>query len=369
MDPIPYIDLSKQNQPIKEELMAAISDVLDNNAFILGPEVEAFEEDFASYSGSKHAIAVNSGTSALHIGMLLLGVGPGDEVITTPFTFAATAWAISYVGAKPVFVDIEEDSFNMDPRKIEAAITEKTKAICAVHLYGYPCDMDPILAICEKHNIRLIEDAAQAHGARYKGTPVGTLGQGGAFSFYPPKNLGACGEGGALITDDDDLANRARMLRNQGSVKRYFHDEVGYNYRMNGIQGAVLRIKLKHLDKWNAQRKDATLFYNELLKDTPMKLPIENSQIDSAYHLYTVATSKREALCEYLQQEEIGFSRHYPLPLHLQPCYRELGYKKGCFPIAERLAEEILNLPLFPGMTKDQSERVASVVCAFFKEN
>lgn len=364
---VPYIDLKGQNDPIKNELMAALEEVLDRGVFTLGPDVEVFEQEFAQYTGSKHAVALNNGTSALHIALLVLGIGPGDEVITTPFTFAASAWAVSYVGATPVFVDIDPDTYNLDPKLVKDAITENTKAIIPVHLYGHPCDMDPLIDICDKHEIFLVEDAAQAQGSKYKCQHVGTFGEIGTFSFYPTKNLGACGEAGAIITDDDDLAAHAKRLRNHGSTKRYYHEEVGYNYRMCAMQGAILRIKLKYLDKWNLQRQKIAMDYNLMLANLPnLKLLSEAIWAESTYHLYSVATPDRAELSEYLKANEIGFSMHYPLPLHLQPCYKYLKIKEGSLPVAEKAAQEILNLPFFVGMTKGQIERVGEVVQNFF---
>ena len=366
---IPYFDLSRQNALLKQDMLTAVERVIDNNTYILGPEVESFEERFSKYLGSQYVIGVNSGTSALHLATKLLNINPGDEIITTPFTFAATAWAISYVGAKPVFVDIEDTYFNMNPDNIEAAITDKTKAIIAVHLYGHPCEMDPIMDICEKYGLYLIEDASQAHGARYKGQSVGTLGNIGTFSFYPPKNLGACGEAGALVTDEEAIAYRARNLRNHGSSQRYIYDEVGHNYRMDGIQAALLNVKLAELEEWNDQRKHAVCLYNHHLSSCEyIHTPEEAPWAESAYHLYTIATSYRNELNEFLAKEGIGTAIHYPLPLHLQPCYDFLGYENEDFPVAEKMSDEVLSLPLFPGITEDEIEHVSNTVIEFFKK-
>lgn len=370
-DPIPYLDLRPQHDSIKKEILAAIEQAIDSSNFVLGPEVEAFEKEFSTYSGSKYTVALDSGTAAMHLALAVLNLQPGDEVITTPFTFAATAWAISYVGAKPVFVDIEESTFNIDPYKIEDAITNRTKLILPVHLYGHPCDMDPIVDLCDHYKLYLVEDAAQAHGARYKGQAVGTFGNATGYSFYPTKNLGACGEAGALTTDDIDIANRARSLRSHGSTKRYYHDEVGYNYRMDAFQAIVLRLKLKKLHEWTLNRLQTVTYYNQLLS-TPflnnfIQLPTEAPWAESAYHLYTITTPHRDQLAQYLQKHNIGFSNHYPLPLHLQPCYKSLGGKIGDFPIAERIANQVINIPLFPGITKKQVEVVAEAIHDFFK--
>ncbi|MBM3837557.1 MAG: DegT/DnrJ/EryC1/StrS family aminotransferase [Verrucomicrobia bacterium] len=366
-DAIPYLDLSAQMRPLREEIDAAIARVLDQNAFCLGPEVVQFEQDFARFCGASHAIALNSGTSALHIAMILSNIGAGDEVITTPFTFAATSWAISYVGARPVYVDIDDATFNLDPGRVEKAITPRTKAILPVHLYGHPCDLDPLLQICRKHNLKLIEDAAQAHGATYRGKTVGIFGSLAAFSFYPAKNLGACGEGGALVTDDPTLAARARSLRDHGSTARYFHDEVGFNYRMEGIQGAVLGVKLKHLARWNAARRRIAHCYHESLSGTPLKLPREAGYAQSVYHLYAIRHPRRDDLKKHLEANRTGYSLHYPLPLHLQKCYAALGHKAGDFPAAEKAARECLCLPIYPELTEAQVERVAAVIREFFK--
>src|SRR5262245_60760251 len=260
--PVPYLDLPAQMRGIRKEVDAAIARTLDNCSFCLGPDVADFEKDFARFCGADHCLGFNSGTSALHVAMLLLNVGPGDEVITTPFTFVATSWAISYVGAKPVYVDIDDATFNVNPKLVESAITSRTKAIMPVHLYGHPADLDSLHTICRKHNLPLVEDAAQAHGAKYRGKTVGTFGAMSCFSFYPGKNLGAYGEGGSLVTDSADFAARARSLRDHGSTRRYYHDEIGFNYRMEGIQGAVLGVKLKYLDNWTRERRRVARRYH-----------------------------------------------------------------------------------------------------------
>src|SRR3984957_3790710 len=365
--PIPYLDLPAQLRPLPKELDAVIAKTLDNCSFCLGPDVVQFEKDFAKFCGAQHCVAFNSGTSALHIALMLLGVGPGDEVISTPMTFVATSWAISYVGAKPVYVDIDDATFNLDPKLIEKAITPKTKAIMQVHLYGHPFDTCPILAIGKKHNLPVVEDAAQAHGAKYKGKTIGTFGAISCFSFYPGKNLGACGEGGALVTNDDAFAARARSLREHGSTQRYYHDEVGFNYRMEGIQGAVLGVKLKHLNAWTKGRRHVAKRYHELLADTPLQLPLEADWAESVYHLYVVRHPRRDDLKKHLEANGVGCALHYPLPLHLQKCYASLGYHAGDFPVAERAARECLSLPIYPELTDDQIQRVAAVIRDFFK--
>jgi dTDP-4-amino-4,6-dideoxygalactose transaminase len=366
-DKILYLDLPAQIRGIRKDLDAAIARTLDNCSFCLGPDVAQFEKDFAKYIGAEHCVGFNSGTSALHVAMLLLGVGPGDEVITTPFTFIATSWAISYVGAKPVYVDIDDATFNLDPKLIEKAITPRTKAIMPVHLYGHPVDLDPILATCKKHKLPLVEDAAQAHGAKYKGKSVGTFGDISCFSFYPGKNLGACGEGGALLTNNPAFATRARSLREHGSTVRYHHDEVGYNYRMEGFQGAILGVKLKHLAKWIAERRRVAKRYTELLADTPLQLPREAPYAESAWHLYVVRHPRRDELKKHLEANGIGCALHYPVPLHLQKVYARLGHKSGDFPVTEKAAHECLSLPTYPELTDAQIQRVAGVIREFFK--
>jgi dTDP-4-amino-4,6-dideoxygalactose transaminase len=368
MNQIPYLDLPAQIRGIRKDLDAALARTLDNCSFCLGPDVAQFEKDFARYIGAEHCIGFNSGTSALHVALLLLGVGPGDEVITTPFTFVATSWAISYVGAKPVYVDIDDATFNLDPQFIERAITPRTKAVLPVHLYGHPFDLDPILAICRKQKLPLVEDTAQAHGAKYKGKIVGAFGDISCFSFYPGKNLGACGEGGALITNSAAFDKRARSLREHGSTVRYYHDEVGYNYRMEGIQGAVLGVKLKHLARWTAERRRVAHRYHELLADTPLQLPREAGYAESAYHLYVVRHPRRDDLKKHLEANGVGCALHYPLPLHLQKCYAHLGHKPGDFPVAEKAARECLSLPIFPELTDAQIQRVVEVIKDFFRK-
>ena len=365
---VPYLDLAAQLRPIRKDIDAAIARTLDNCSFCLGPDVAQFEKDFAQFCGAQHCLAMNSGTSALHIALLLLGVGPGDEVITTPYTFVATSWAISYVGAKPVYVDIDDATFNLDPALVERAITPRTKAILPVHLYGHPCDMDALLAIGKKHNLPLVEDACQAHGAKYKGKTVGTLGAISAFSFYPAKNLGAAGEAGALVTNDPAFAARARSLREHGSTKRYHHDEVGFNYRMEGMQGAVLGVKLKHLAAWQAGRRRVAARYAELLAGTPLRLPQQAGYAESAWHLYTVRHPRRDELKKFLDENGIGNAVHYPMPLHLQKCYTSLGYQPGAFPEAERASREVLSLPMFAELTNAQLQRVAAAVKEFFRK-
>ena len=362
---VPYFDLPAHLKTLRPELDAAIGRCLDSGAFCLGPEVKQFEAEFAAFCGAGHCVAMNSGTSALHIAMRLLDLGPGDEVITTPFTFIATSWAIVYTGARPVFVDVEEGTLNLDPGLVERAITPRTRAVLPVHLYGHPCDLAPLLEIAGRRNLAVIEDAAQAHGARYRGNPVGTFGQMSAFSFYPTKNLGACGEGGAVVTNRADLAVRARSLREHGSSARYMHDEVGYNYRMEGIQGAVLRAKLPRLAAWNQARRRIAHRYHDLLRDTPLTLPRESPQAESVYHLYTIRHPGRDRLKAHLEARGIGSAVHYPHPLHLQKCFAHLGYQAGAFPRAEQAARECLSLPMYPDLTDEQVAYVAAAIHEF----
>lgn len=365
-DPIPYLDLPAQLRAIRPELDQAIARTLDRCSFCLGPDTAQFEKDFAAYIGTPFALGFNSGTSALHVALLLLNIGPGDEVITTPYTFVATSWAISYVGATPVYVDVEDGTMNLDPRLVEQAITPRTKCILPVHLYGHPFDLDPILAIARKHGLPVVEDAAQAHGATYKGRMAGTFGDISCFSFYPGKNLGACGEGGALLTHNPAYEKRARALREHGSTVRYYHDEVGFNYRMEGLQGAVLGVKLKYLAQWTAERRRVARTYNQLLAGTPLQLPVEADYAASAWHLYVVRHPQRDELKQHLDRHGVGCAFHYPLPLHLQKCYASLGYRPGAFPVAEKAARECLSLPIYPELTMAQIERVAAVVRDFF---
>lgn len=355
---VPFLDLKAQYRNIKPEIDSAIARVLESSQFVLGSEVVSFEQEFATYCGARECIALNSGTSALHLALLAAGIGPGDEVVTVPFTFVASVAAIFYAGARPVLVDIDPRSFTMDPTAIEAAITPQTKAILPVHLYGQPADMDPIMEVAKRHNLVVIEDAAQAHGAKYKGRPVGTIGDLGCFSFYPTKNLGAYGEGGAVTTNNADYAHTVRMLRDWGQDRKYHHAVRGYNYRMEGMQGAILRVKLRHLEQWTDARRSIASTYNRFLAGAGVELPNEMPWARHVYHLYTIRTPDRDSVQATLQAEGIQTAIHYALPAHLQPAYAELGYSRGAFPESERAAAEVLSLPLFPEMTKDQSELV-----------
>jgi dTDP-4-amino-4,6-dideoxygalactose transaminase len=361
---IPFLDLHAQYATIRDEVNAAIQGVLDTCQFTLGSEVEAFEQEFAAYSGASFGIGVNTGTSALHLALLAAGVGPGDEVITVPFTFVATVAAIRYTGATPVFVDIDPRSYTLDPAGLEAVITPRTKAILPVHLYGQPADMDPILAIARRHGLVVIEDAAQAHGAEYKGRRVGSLGDLACFSFYPGKNLGACGEGGMVVTDNPAYTRTVRMLRDWGAERKYHHELLGYNFRMEGIQGAVLRVKLRHLEAWTEARRLAAAHYNQLFAGSGVATPEEMSWARHVYHIYAVRSPDRAGWQDALQQQGIQTGIHYPFPIHLLPAHADLGYELGEFPHAERAAREVLSLPMFPELTAAQREEVAEAVLA-----
>jgi len=361
---IPFIDLKAQYHSIKPEIDAAISSVLESSEFILGKEVAAFEEEFARYCRVKHAIGVNSGTSALHLALLAAGIGSGHEVITVPFTFVATVATICQVGARPVFVDIEPESLTMNPNALEAAITDKTKAIVPVHLFGQPADMDPILEIARRFSLVVIEDAAQAHGAEYKQKRVGSIGHLGCFSFYPTKNLGAYGEGGMIVTDNPQYDRMLRLLRNWGSERRYFHDIKAFNYRMEGLQGAILRVKLKYLDAWIEARRRHAQRYNDLLVDAGVQTPQESTDTRHVYHAYAIRTAGRDELQTALHKGQVGTAIHYPLGLHMQPAYSDLGYREGQFPVTESIAKQILSLPIYAELTPLQQDTVASVLRA-----
>ena len=356
---IPFVDLKAQYHSIKSEIDAAITNVLESSQFILGSEVAAFEDEYAAYCRVKYAVGVNSGTSALHLALLAAGIGPGDEVITTTFTFVATVAAIVYTGAKPVFVDIDPRSFTMDVTQIERAITQHTKAILPVHLYGQMANMEPILEIARRHNLIVIEDAAQAHGAEYNGKAAGSLGDLGCFSFYPGKNLGAYGEGGMVVTNHPEYARALKMLRDWGAEKKYQHMLKGYNYRLEGMQGAILRVKLRHLDDWTQKRREKAAYYNRLLGGNGIRPPEEMPYGRHVYHIYAIRTSEREAVQQALLAQGIQTGIHYPVPVHLQPAYADLGYQAGDFPHSEEAAREVLSLPIYAELSDEQVEQVA----------
>jgi dTDP-4-amino-4,6-dideoxygalactose transaminase len=359
---IPFLDLHAQYKTIKDDIQQAINKVFESGQYILGDEVAAFEAEFAKQVNAEHAVALNSGTSALHLALLAAGVGPGDEVITVPFTFVATVAAVCYTGARPVFVDIDPKSFTMDVNQIEAAITPRTKAILPVHLYGQSADLDPILAIARKHGLTVIEDAAQAHLAEYNGRRVGSIGELGCFSFYPGKNLGAYGEGGMVVTNDAKHAQTLRILRDGGSAKKYYHVMKGYNYRMEGLQGAILRVKLRHLEAWTAARRSRATEYEKHLKGADVVRPAEMPYARHVYHIYAVRTADRAELQKQLQAQGVQTGIHYPIPVHLQEGYRDLGYVAGEFPQSERAANEVLSLPMYPELSNIQVEFVSAAL-------
>ena len=362
MERVPYLDLQAQYDSIRTEVLAALEEICESGRFAQGPATSDFEEKFAAYCGVGHCVSLNSGTSALHLALRCLDVGPGDEVITVAMTFIGTAWAISYVGAKPVFVDIDPARRTMCSTKLEAAITPRTKAIVPVHLFGMPAEIDRIKAIADGHGLPVVEDAAQAHGARYRGKRVGQFGKIACFSFYPSKNLGAYGEGGALVTDDASIAQRARSLRDHAQSQKYLHDEIGYNYRMDSFQAAVLAIKLKRLDAWNAARADRAAYYTELLANSSYKLPTHFSDSECVWHCYVIEAPDRHWVRSVLHEAGIETAVHYPVPVHLQKVYAHLGYRPGDLPITERLCQHCLSLPIYPELSKEKIFTVASIL-------
>lgn len=359
---IPLLDLQAEYAEIKESVDASIRRVVESARFILGEEVSGFEQDYAEFCRADHAIGVGSGTDALFVALRTCGVEAGDEVITTPMTFIATSEAISLCGAKPVFVDVDLRTHNMDPKALEAAITPRTKVILPVHLHGYPVDMDPILAIARKHNLKVIEDAAQAQGAEYKGHRVGTLADMACFSFYPGKNLGAYGDAGAITTNNADLAKRARLLRDHGRTSKYEHQVVSFNWRIDALQAAILHAKLPHLDGWNRRRHEIALLYNRLLANSPAQLPVISDEYGAVWHHYAINIENRDEVQAKLKAKGIETGIHYPIPLHLQPAYKFLEYETGDFPNSEMVAKTTLSLPMYPAMTNEQVEHVAAVV-------
>jgi dTDP-4-amino-4,6-dideoxygalactose transaminase len=362
---IPLVDLRAQYAGIRAEIDDAVQRVLDHCGFIMGAEVRAFENAFAMYCGSDQAVGVASGTAALHLSLLACGVGAGDEVITTPFTFFASGEAISQTGARPVFVDVDPATYNIDANKIEDAITERTRVIMPVHLYGQPAEMDPILEIAARHNLRVVEDAAQAHGSEYRGRRAGSIGDLACFSFYPSKNLGAYGDGGMVTGSDEALVARVRKLLDHGRVSKYEHDELGWGYRLDALQAAVLGVKLRHLDDWNTARRAHATRYNLLLAHSSVVTPTALDHVQHIYHCYVIRTPRRDELVVHLKESGIGVVVHYPIALHMQPAYRELGYEPGDFPISEACAQEVVSLPMYPELTETQQRRVADTVVAF----
>ena len=363
---VPLLDLKAQYAAIKDEVTQAISNVCETQAFALGPAVAEFEEKIAAYCDSKYAIGVSSGTDALLVSLMAWQIKTGDEVITTPFSFFATAGSIVRLGAKPVFVDVETDSYNIDPSAIEQKITKKTRAIIPVHLFGQVAQMKDINEIAKRHNLAVIEDAAQAIGASQDGIKAGNLGDYGCFSFYPTKNLGGFGDGGLVTTNREELAKKIRIFRDHGQNPRYFYRVIGGNFRLDGIQGAVLTVKLKYLQEWNEKRKQNAALYDSIFADSPVRVPKIGANNVSIYHQYTVTVPQRDKLQKFLAQNNIGSAVFYPKPLHLQDCFSDLGYKPGDFPIAERLCNEVLSLPVYPELTSDQVEYVANTVLKFY---
>lgn len=364
---VPFLDLRLGNELVGDEIDESIKAVVTQAAFSSGPFVQKFEEEFAEFCGAKHCVAVNSGTSALHLALLAHGIQHGDEVITVPNTFIATAWAITYCGAKPVFVDVDPKTWLINPDLIEQAITQNSKAILPVHLYGQAADIDHINKIAEKHGLAVIEDAAQSHSGIYNGKKIGGLGNTTCFSFYPGKNLGAYGEGGAVVTDDENIANYIRILRDHGQTSKYHHEIVGFNYRMDGIQGAVLSIKLKHIQDWTDKRNEVAKKYTHRLSGiNGVQVPHVSDNKISAFHLYVIGSSNRENLMKYLNEQGIGTGLHYPIPIHLQKAYQKLGYSRGDYPIAELNSERCISLPMFPELTDDQIDYVCKHVSHYF---
>jgi dTDP-4-amino-4,6-dideoxygalactose transaminase len=355
---IPFLDLQAQYRAIKDEVRAALDQVMESSAFVLGEAVKSFEEAFAAHHGARHCVATSCGTSALHVALLAMGIRPGDEVIVPVNTFIATAEAVSHCGARPVFVDMRDEDSCIDPENITRAVTPRTRAVIPVHLYGQPAEMDPILEVARQRDLFVLEDCAQAHDAEYRGRKVGTFGAAGAFSFYPGKNLGAYGEGGAVITNDDLLAARARMLRDHGSSRKYAHDVIGYNYRMHGFQGAVLTVKMRYLTAWTDARRRAAATYHRVLEGHPLELRAAKPHVRHVYHLFVVRVPDRDRVAVALKEKGVSSGIHYPVPLHLTGAYASLGHRQGDFPAAEGAAGQILSLPMYPELTDEMIEQV-----------
>ncbi len=365
---VPYFDLKRQSSSLAPEIEEALRRVISEAAFSSGPFVAAFEQEFARHIGCRHVVCVNSGTSALHLALLAMQLPEGAEVITTPMSFVATCWGISYCGLKPVFVDIDPRTGLIDLERVAAAVTPRTRVLLPVHLYGNAVDPRRLREVADAHGLRVLEDAAQAHGTLHGGRHVGHSFASGAFSFYPGKSLGGYGEGGALVTDDDSTAAAARRLRDHGSSVRYHHEELGFNYRMDGIQAAVLSVKLRRLEEWILRRREIARQYDEAFRDLSLRLPVQADGARHSYHLYVIGTPARDALAEHLQQRGVGTARHYPVPLHLQKAYAFLGHKPGDFPHAERHAAECLSLPMFPEMTQQEISSVIGAVRSFHEQ-
>jgi dTDP-4-amino-4,6-dideoxygalactose transaminase len=362
---VPFLDLKRQYNAIKKEMDEAVFSVLSNTQFILGPEVKSLEEKIASYCGTKFAIGVASGTDALLLSLRACGVKSGDEVITTAFSFFASAGVISRLGANPVFVDIDPETYNINPDQIEKKFTPKTKAIMPVHLFGQCANMDPIMEVARKHNLKVIEDAAQAIGAEYKGKKAGAIGDFGCFSFFPSKNLGGAGDGGMVTANDPEMAEMVRILRVHGSKPKYYHSTIGYNSRLDTLQAAILSVKLKYLDDWTNKRREHAEVYNSAFKGLDLITPKEESFNYHIYNQYTIAVKNRDELRNYLKEKEIGHDTYYPVPLHLQECYRFLGYKKGDLPVSEKKAEKVVSIPIYPELTEQEQDYVISTIKEF----
>ena len=365
---VPFIDLAFQDKAVKTRTAAAVKNIFSSHRFVLGAYGRELEEKIAQKTGASHAVGVANGSDALYLALLALGVGAGDEVITTAFSFFATAGAISRTGAVPVFVDIDPVSFNLDPQKIAARVSKKTKAILPVHLFGLSCDMKVILAVANRFSLPVVVDAAQSFGATYQGKETGALGHAGCFSFYPTKNLGGAGDGGMITTSSAEVAEKLKLLRNHGSREKYRHEIVGINSRLDEIQAAVVLEKMKYIDRWNAMRKKTAKLYEKGLAGLPVKLPAASTGYGHIYHLYSVLAENRDALLAHLESRGIGAGVYYPLPLHLQPCYQSLGYRPGSLPVSEETARKILSLPMFAGITAMQVRRVVQAVREFYKK-
>jgi dTDP-4-amino-4,6-dideoxygalactose transaminase len=368
---VPFVDLKKQYLGIKEEVLSEINDVLDNTAYICGKKAKKFEQDFAKIHGVKYSVALSTGTDALHVALWAIGIKPGDEVIVPVNTYIATSESISLCGGRPVFVDQDEKTFNIDVTKIEAAITKNTKAIIPVHLYGQPAEMDKILEIAKKHNLKVIEDCSQAHLATYKGKKIGGFGVIGTFSFYPGKNLGAYGEGGAVVTSDEELYGKMLRFRQHGSIEKYVHEIEGHNYRMEEIQAGVLNVKMKYIEKWTDARRTNAKLYTEILGNMNLAdvvTPWHPDYVEPVYHLYVIRAKDRDGLSQHLNDNGVQTGLHYPKPLHMQKAYDYLGHKAGDFPVAEKGCSEILSIPMFPEMTKEQIEYVCSNISNYYRK-
>lgn len=369
MTRVPFLDLKAQIAPLRAEMLAAAARVLDSGMYALGPEVEAFEREFAALHGATHAVAVNSGTSALHLALQALEIGPGDEVIVPALTFVASAAAVRYVGARPLFVDVIEDTATIDPQAVQAAVTERTRAVMPVHLYGQCAAMQPLQQLCRQRGLHLIEDAAQAHLARQNGACAGTFGSAAAFSFYPGKNLGACGEGGLVFAGDEAAAQRMRVLRDWGQTRKYHHEFFGHNYRMDALQAALLQVKLPHLAEWTRARQRHAASYDRLLQGLPLQLPVRSPHNEHVYHLYTVRVpAQRDLVRARLAERGIDSGIHYPVPVHLQPAYSVPEFPRGAFPVAEKIAATTLSLPMYAELTQEQIERVATALSEVLDE-